>query len=121
MANLDDMKEYCETCAEELELGQIGECDCCQQEKGKHGANLAMAKPIPVVSKPGDYCHFNGRQSLPYAITRSQAAVGLLSVRDFVRRGQGKLTRTGVGQYTLVTFDTLLLNTRNAGGGHAPK
>lgn len=119
MANLDDMREYCETCSEELELGQIGACDCCQQKRAQ--STLVITKPIPMVSKPGDYCHFNGRESLPYAITRQQAAAGLLSVRDFVRRGQGKLTRTGVGQYTLVTFDTLLLNTRNAGGGHAPK
>lgn len=30
MANLNQMTEHCDECGEELELGQIGLCDCCQ-------------------------------------------------------------------------------------------
>lgn len=33
MANLEDMVEHCETCGDELECGQIGQCDTCQSEK----------------------------------------------------------------------------------------
>lgn len=30
-ATPEDMREHCECCANELELGQIGKCDSCQQ------------------------------------------------------------------------------------------
>jgi len=72
-----------------------------------------MAKPIPMVSRPDNFCSFNGWVSAPYAITRQQAATGLLSVREAVRRGNARIARQGNGQYTLHTFDTVILTTRS--------
>lgn len=80
---------------------------------------MTFTKSTPMVSKPGDHCAFSDRTSLPYAITRQQAATGLLCVRDLVRNGKAKLIRNGLGNYTLVTFDTLILNTRSKRGEHA--
>jgi len=73
---------------------------------------MIMKKTIPMVSKPGDFCAFNGCKSSPYAITRAQAATGLISVRDAVRRGNARLKRLGFGRYEMHTFDTLILTTR---------
>jgi hypothetical protein len=33
MTNLREMTEHCDSCGEELEIGQIGECDECQAER----------------------------------------------------------------------------------------
>ncbi len=80
-----------------------------------------MDKFTPLVSKPGDYCAFNGRASMSYAITRQQAATGLQTVRQLARRGNAKVTRSGPGQYTLTSFHTVILTTRTDGAKHASK
>lgn len=71
-----------------------------------------MLKSTPMVSKPDNFCAFNGLASAPYPITRQQAASGLLSMREAVRRGNGRLVRQGSGKYTLSGLDTVLLSTR---------
>lgn len=72
-----------------------------------------MQKSTPMVSKPNDFCVFNGCPRSPYPITRAQAATGLRSIRQASRRGNGRVERTNAGQYTLITFETLILNTRH--------
>lgn len=44
MADLDDMIEHCDSCGEELELGQIGECDDCQHEREDVKVNQTSAQ-----------------------------------------------------------------------------
>lgn len=80
-----------------------------------------MEKFTPLVAKPGDYCAFNGRPAMPYAISRQQAATGLRTIRELVRRGSAKLNRRGHGKYVITSFDTLVLTTRAGGGKHASK
>lgn len=75
-------------------------------------ARRKLMKSTPMVSKPNDFCAFNGLASAPYPITRTQAATGLLSMREVVRRGSGQLKRIGPGKYTLRGSDTVLLSTR---------
>ncbi len=43
MATLDDMHEQCDECGTELEIGQIGECDDCQQDE----MDYAVDDPAP--------------------------------------------------------------------------
>lgn len=87
---------------------------------GKNHETLALPptternvlKSTPMVSKPDNFCAFNGWASAPYPITRQQAASGLLSMREAVRRGEARLVRQGSGKYTFVGLDTVLLKTR---------
>lgn len=71
-----------------------------------------LLKSTPMVSKPNDFCAFNGWASVPYPISRTQAATGLLSMRYIARRGGGQFKRTGPGKYTLSGSDMVLLSTR---------
>lgn len=71
-----------------------------------------LEKRLPVVSKPDNYDAFNGRESAPYRIARSEAAAGLRLMRAAVRRGNGRITQHGRGVYTLVGHNTLVLSTR---------
>lgn len=75
-------------------------------------AGRNLVKSIPVVSKPDNYDAFNGRESAPYRIARSEAAAGLRLMRAAVRRGNGRITQHGCGVYTLVGHNTLVLSTR---------
>ena len=47
MATLNDMVEHCDCCGEELELGQIGECDECQSERDDAQVDFASVEPQP--------------------------------------------------------------------------
>lgn len=38
MSGLDEMVEYCTQCCAELEIGQIGLCDDCQEEAAADNA-----------------------------------------------------------------------------------
>lgn len=49
MSTLEDMREYCETCSEELEIGQIGECDGCQcRDSVVSSEDAPESPPIPT-------------------------------------------------------------------------
>lgn len=71
-----------------------------------------MSKPIPMVSKPNNFCDFNGWVSSPYTISRAEAAQCLRNSRMLARKGQCRVQRNGEGNYTLTGSNTLILKTR---------
>ena len=68
-----------------------------------------MMKAQPVVSKPDNFCAFNGRESLPYTISRAEAALCLRNSRLLARKGQCRVQRNFNGNYTLTGSNTLEL------------
>jgi hypothetical protein len=75
-------------------------------------AKRKLQKMLPIVSKPDNFDAFNGRESAPYRIARSEAAAGLRLMRAAARRGNGRITQHSRGVYTLVGHNTLVLSTR---------
>lgn len=45
---LKDMVEHCDSCGEELEVGQIGECDDCQAEREDSQVNIDLPTKLQV-------------------------------------------------------------------------
>ena len=69
-------------------------------------------KPMPIASLPDNWSAFNGREVLPWDISRADAAAALRRGRSLRARGQATVSVEAVGRYRLSTFNTLILNTK---------
>ena len=71
-------------------------------------------KPMPIASLPDNWSAFNGREVLPWDISRAEAAATLRRARSLRARGQATVSTEAVGRYRLSTFNTLILNTKRS-------
>jgi hypothetical protein len=69
-------------------------------------------KPMPLASLPDNWSAFNGREVLPWRMSRADAAAVLQRARSLRARGQATISVESVGRYRLSTFNTLILQTR---------
>ena len=75
---------------------------------------ISTNKPMPVASLPDNWSAFNGREVLPWHISRAEAAATLRRARSLRARGQATVSTEAVGRYRLSTFNTLILNTKRS-------
>ena len=71
-------------------------------------------KPMPIASLPDNWSAFNGREILPWDMSRTEAAATLRRARSLRTRGQATVSIEAVGRYRLSTFNTLILNTKRS-------
>ena len=71
-------------------------------------------KPMPVASLPDNWSAFNGREVLPWDLSRAEAAATLRRARRLRARGQATVSIEAVGRYCLSTFNTLVLSTKRS-------
>ena len=69
-------------------------------------------KSMPSASLPDNWSAFDGREVLPWVISRADAAAALRRIRSLRARGQATVSVEAVGRYRLSTFNTLILNTK---------
>ena len=75
---------------------------------------ISTNKLMPVASLPDNWSVFNGREVLPWDISRAEAAATLRRARSLRARGQATVSIEAVGRYRLSTFNTLILNTKRS-------
>ena len=75
---------------------------------------ISTNKPTPVASLPDNWSAFNGREILPWDISRAEAAATLRRARILRARGQATVSIEAAGRYRLSTFNTLILNTKRS-------
>ena len=69
-------------------------------------------KPTPVVSLPDNWSGFSGYETLPWEISRADAAATLRQVRIQRSSGQVNVRVEAVGRYRLSSLNTIILTTR---------
>ena len=74
---------------------------------------LQQVKSIPVMGDPGNVNAFTGLATRPSKLSRPDAAKALWTMRDRVRRNQGRLERLGHGLYQLVGLNTMVMFTKS--------
>jgi hypothetical protein len=47
MSTLNDMEEHCDSCGNELEIGQIGDCGDCQDDPDDNDDQSQQSVPAP--------------------------------------------------------------------------
>ena len=67
---------------------------------------------MPTMGRPDNWCVFNGRESKPWKVARSEAAATLRRARHFRRHRQAVIEVIAPGLYRLRAMDTVILDTR---------